>query len=342
MSGLEVAGARLRYAGPPPVDALRGADLSAPAGCLTAVVGPSGCGKTTLLRVLAGVERPDAGTVRADDRVLAGPGTHVPPEARAITLVPQEGALFPHLDVGGNVGFGLAAAPRRERRARVEELLELVGLPGAARRRPAELSGGQQQRVALARALAPRPRAVLLDEPFSALDATLRGGLREEVAGLLRAAGTTAVLVTHDRDEALSLADTVAVMHEGRVLQAGTPTEVYRCPGSAFVARLLGEAVVLPADVAGPVATCALGRVPLASAPPGASRVVVRPEQLVPDPTGAGVAAVVTGVRFRGPDVTVTLRVGGTEVTARWPSTESAAPGDTVALGVRGPVVAVV
>ena len=335
MTRLEVTGVSLTYPGPPPVEALRAVDLRVDGG-LVAVVGPSGCGKTTLLRALAGTERPGAGSIRIGDDVVEAPGTHLPAERRQVTLVPQEGALFPHLDVGGNVGFGLRAWSRGARRARVGELLDLVGLPQAWRRRPHELSGGQQQRVALARALAPRPRVVLLDEPFSALDATLRVGLREEVAGLLRAAGATAVLVTHDRDEALSLADRVAVMHEGRVLQVGDPSAVYRRPSSMWVAGLLGDTVVLAARVVDGAAETVLGRLQVVGA---GERVVLRPEQVVPDP--AGVPAVVEAVHFRGPEASVSLRLGGQVLTARWPSTELPGVGEGVTVGVRGAAVAV-
>lgn len=335
MTTIEVAGLALTYPGPPAVPALRGVDLRAEGGLL-AVVGPSGCGKTTLLRALAGTERPEAGSISLGGERVEGPGLHLPAEARAVTLVPQEGALFPHLDVAGNVGFGLRGLDRHARRQRVAELLDLVGLPGSERRRPHQLSGGQQQRVALARALAPRPRAVLLDEPFSALDATLRVSMREEVVALLREASTTAVLVTHDRDEALSLADRVAVMHEGRVLQVGEPSEVYRRPSSLWVARLLGETVEIAGEVAEGVAATVLGRIPVAG---DGERLVLRPEQVVP--TREGVPAVVEGVRFRGPEASVALRVGDTALTARWASTELPAVGDLVRVGVRGPAVAV-
>ncbi len=335
MTPIEVTGLALTYPGPPAVAALRGVDLRVEGGLL-AVVGPSGCGKTTLLRALAGTERPEAGTIAVGGEPVEGPGRHLPAEARQVTLVPQEGALFPHLDVAGNVGFGLRGLDRRTRRQRVAELLDLVGLPGSERRRPHQLSGGQQQRVALARALAPRPRAVLLDEPFSALDATLRVSMREEVVALLREASTTAVLVTHDRDEALSLADRVAVMHEGRVLQVGEPSEVYRRPSSLWVARLLGETVVVAGRVAEGVAETVLGRLPVVGA---GERLVLRPEQVVPARDGA--EAVVERVRFRGPEASVALRVGDTPVTARWASTELPAVGDRVRVGVRGPVVAV-
>jgi iron(III) transport system ATP-binding protein len=201
--------------------AVAGVDLRLERGGFLAVLGPSGSGKTTLLRMIAGFERPDAGAVHIAGRTVSGPGAWVEPEARRIGMVFQQGALFPHLTVGGNVGFG---ATRPER---VAECLDLVGLADRAGGYPHELSGGERQRVALARALAADPDVVLLDEPFSALDAGLRERLREEVAAILREAGTSTLLVTHDQSEALSLADTVAVLREGRLEQVGTPEEVY-------------------------------------------------------------------------------------------------------------------
>ncbi len=319
MSRIELAGVTRTYRGRPPVEALRGADLVVEDGSFVAVLGPSGCGKTTLLRAIAGLERADGGTIALAARVLDGPGVHVPPEARRIGLVPQEGALFPHLDVAANVAFGLAGLPKAERASRVAELLELIGLPGYERRRPHELSGGQQQRVALARALAPDPVAVLLDEPFSALDASLRTDLRDQVGATLRAAGTTTVLVTHDQTEALTMADVVAVMRDGRIVQVGPPAEVYRHPTDLWVARFLGEVVVLPGGPAGRVLAC-------------------RPEQLrpaAPDAPGAR-PALVTDVRFAGPDAMVGLDLEGAAVRARWPSTELPAAGDQVHVAVTG------
>ena len=193
-------------------------------GTIAALLGPSGCGKTTALRLIAGLERPDAGTVTVGGRELAGPGTFVAPERRRIGVVFQDYALFPHHDVAGNVAYALG---RGADPARVREVLELVGLGEHGARPVHELSGGQQQRVALARALAPTPELILLDEPFSNLDAGLRERLREEVREIIRRAGVTALFVTHDQAEALSIAETVAVMRDGRVEQLGTPEEVY-------------------------------------------------------------------------------------------------------------------
>ena len=210
------------------------------------VLGPSGCGKTTLLRLVAGFERPDGGGVEIGGAVVAGPRRHLPPEARRVGMVFQESALFPHLDVAGNIGFGL---PRRRRDARVAELVALVGLAGLHGRMPHELSGGQQQRVALARALAPDPAIILLDEPFSSLDATLRAQLRGEVRDILRAAGATTLFVTHDQAEALEISDRVAVMRAGRIEQLAAPDELYLRPINRFVAGFVGEANLLPGEV---------------------------------------------------------------------------------------------
>ena len=211
---------------------------------LLTLVGPSGCGKSTLLRLIAGLERPSSGTI-----TLGGVDvTDVPPERRRVGLVFQEHALFPHLSVGRNVAFGLRHLDRRRRIERVEEMLELVRLPGVARRYPHELSGGEQQRIALARALAPDPAAVLLDEPFANLDASLRDELRADVVAALRARGAAALLVTHDRDEALALGDRVAVMRNGAVVQVDQPEVVWRAPLDEFVAGFLGPVSLVPAD----------------------------------------------------------------------------------------------
>jgi iron(III) transport system ATP-binding protein len=321
---------------------LRGLDLVVPQGSLTAVLGPSGCGKTTLLRVVAGFERPDAGRVLLGGREVAGPAGQLPPERRGVSVVPQEGALFPHLDVGANVAFGL---PRRhpDRRGRVAEVLALVGLADLAGRWPAELSGGQQQRVALARALAPDPEVVLLDEPFSALDTDLRASVRRQVRDVLAAAGATAVLVTHDQEEALGTADQVAVMHEGRILQVGTPQQVYREPVDPVVARAVGEAFVLAAVVDGAVATTVLGPVAVlgrdAAVPGGAAgQVLVRPEQLHLVPAADGVTCAVRRVWFHGHDTTVDLVApDGSALTCR--TQGPVPPGERVGVRVVGEVV---
>jgi len=320
---------------------LRGVDLTVPQGALAAVLGPSGCGKTTLLRIVAGFDTADAGEVVIDGQVVFGPGSNVPPERRRVGMVPQEGALFPHLSVAGNVGFGL---PRGRRSTRVDEMLELVGLGGYGTRMPAELSGGQQQRVALARALAPGPALVLLDEPFSALDTGLRAALREDVRVALRVTGATAVLVTHDQQEALSTADVVAVLQGGAIAQAGSPADLYRAPRDLDVATFVGEAVVLDAVLrGGDAADCALGTLPVRAADraPGArGTVVLRPEQLLLGPPDRGVPARVEGVVFYGHDSLVRLALtdGSVSVTARTIDGHHLHINDEVGLTVSSPV----
>ncbi|MFI6499242.1 ABC transporter ATP-binding protein [Nonomuraea typhae] len=329
MSGLHVRGVSKAFGATP---VLRGAALEVADGALAAVLGPSGCGKTTLLRVVAGFERADAGSVRIGGKEVGG----LAPEKRRVGIVPQEAALFPHLSVAGNVGFGLG---RRSRSAgvaaRVEECLELVGLGGYGTRMPYQLSGGQQQRVALARALAPRPGVVLLDEPFNALDRSLRGTVRDDVRAALKKAGATAVLVTHDQEEALSMADTVAVMRDGVIVQQGTPEELYARPADLGVATFVGEAVVLAASAADGVVVCALGSLPDSGAS-GVGHVAVRPEQLVLSPGGAGV---VERVEFFGHDAAITVLLpDGGSVRARTRGVGHR-PGDRVEVRVEGPVL---
>jgi iron(III) transport system ATP-binding protein len=330
-TGLRVSGVRKSY-GPVPV--LRGIDLVVPDGGLTAVLGPSGCGKTTLLRLIAGFDTPDAGTIEIAGQVATGPA-----EERGIGYVTQEGNLFPHLTVARNITFGL---PRRERKAgaRVAELLEFVGLDaGYATRFPHELSGGQQQRIALARALAPRPRIVLLDEPFSSLDAELREATSRAVAAALAATATTTVLVTHDQADALSLATRVAVMRNGEIVQEAAPAELYRNPADRGVAAFVGDVVVLPGTARGEVAECALGTVTLAAAADGDGAVLVRPEQICLDGASGDVAAEVRDIDFYGHDAVVRLRVPRAgEVTARCPGHLLPAVGSWVHVVVRGTV----
>jgi iron(III) transport system ATP-binding protein len=283
----------------------------------------------------------DAGEVRLGGRSIATPSRHLPPHRRRVAVVPQEGALFPHLSVAANVTFGL---PRRSRSTdRVSSLLELVGLdPALAARHPHELSGGQQQRVALARALAPQPSVVLLDEPFSSLDAGLRESTRRAVADALVAAEATAVLVTHDQAEALSLADQVAVMRQGRLVQLAAPEIVYRSPTDAGVAGFVGEAVMLPASVSGGYATCELGSLAVRGTISGPARILLRPEQLVLSADGPGVEARVRDVSYFGHDASVRLELvrGGTEVLARVAGHDRPAPGTLVRLTVAGEALA--
>jgi iron(III) transport system ATP-binding protein len=288
---------------------------------------------------LAGFERPDCGSVRLGDRSLVGPGVHVAAERRRIGLVPQEGALFPHLKVEANIGFGL---PRKHRGARVAELLALLDLDGRGGRYPHQLSGGQQQRVALARALATTPEVTLLDEPFDALDAGLRSQVRGEVRQALRETGTTGLIVIHDQEEALSLADRVAVMRGGRIVQVGDPQTVYREPVDLAAARFLGEAVVIDAELAGGTARTPLGAVPVqASAGPrdGPALLMLRPEQILCRPAAdPGVRGRVLATEFFGHDSSRRIRLehGGLEVTARSLGQHPAAVGDVVSVTVEG------
>lgn len=311
---------------------------------ITAILGPSGCGKTTLLRIVAGFERADAGTVSIGERVVSGVGRPVPPERRDIGYVAQEGALFPHLNVAQNITFGLPLRERLRKR-RVAELLDLVQLDHEyARRQPHELSGGQQQRVALARALARRPAIVLLDEPFSALDTGLRAQTRAAVSSALRAEGVTALLVTHDQGEALSFADQVAIMDGGQFTQVGPGPVVYRDPADLDTARLLGPTVVLAGEVSNGRAQCALGSLTLRRPmPDGPATVVLRPEQLRPIESVGGEASagvgVVTSVAYFGADTVLTVQLStGESVDCRVPDGDQPVIGERVRLAVVGAV----
>jgi iron(III) transport system ATP-binding protein len=300
------------------------------AGELVAVLGPSGCGKTTLLRLIAGFERPDTGSVTVGERLTAGPGCFVAPERRRIGTVFQDYALFPHLPVEGNVAFGLGGRPRDERQALTRRTLELVGLQHKARSYPHELSGGERQRVALARALAPEPEVVLLDEPFSNLDASLRAGLRREVELILRDAEATAILVTHDQEEALTLADRVAVMRDGRLVQVGAPEDVYARPAGRWTAQFLGEVNVLPGVARGPGVDTELGTFDLAWPVDGTVQVAVRPEQFDLRADSRGNAEVISR-EFRGHDVLYRLRhEGGRTLLVQLPSLQLYEVGDKV------------
>jgi iron(III) transport system ATP-binding protein len=324
---------------------LEGIDLHVPAHSLTAILGPSGCGKTTLLKLIAGFADPDSGTIAFGDKPVFTATRSTPPQLRRVGYVPQEGALFPHLTVAANITFGL---PRHARRAgdRLHELLDLVGLDrGIATRFPHQLSGGQQQRVALARALAPEPSVVLLDEPFSSLDAGLREGTGRAVAAALYATGATAVLVTHDQAEALSLADQVAVMRAGRLVQLDAPATVYRQPQDTGVASFVGEAVLLPAQVRDGRADCALGTLTIRNpAKEGAAQVLIRPEQIqLHDATASlGVHATVQHVSYYGHDASVWLALlpDGPQVTVRVGGENLPSPGTPVRLTVTGDALA--
>ncbi|MGJ3509399.1 ABC transporter ATP-binding protein [Enemella sp. A6] len=337
MSNVQIRGVDKSFGANP---VLRDVSLELAAGGFMAVLGPSGCGKTTLLRCMAGFERIDAGEIRIGDRLVAGTGTHLPAHRRQVAIVPQEGALFPHLSVGENVGFGLTSMSGTARRARVEECLELVGLPGFADRRPEELSGGMRQRVAVGRALAPRPPLVLLDEPFSALDAALRVGLRKDVRAALDADGATGILVTHDQGEALSMADTVAVMNAGQIRQCGTPSEIYRQPADEWVARFVGEANVLevldrpnPRQVHTVLGTLATER--------SGAHVVIRPEQVRLTEERAEINGEVDELEYHGHDTTVRVLVGDRLIAARVMAGAGLIPepGQRVGLEITGPAV---
>jgi iron(III) transport system ATP-binding protein len=321
-----------------PVQALAATDLTLGIGTLTAVLGPSGCGKTTLLRAIAGFERIDAGTIHVSGKAVAGPGLHLPPERRRVTIVPQEQALFPHLTVAANVGYGVRRGPERDKA--VDAMLELAGLAGLGGRMPHELSGGQQQRVALARALAPEPSVVLLDEPFGSLDAALRDEIRSEVAAVLRASGATSLLVTHDQEEALSMADSVAVMRTGVIVQHGPPHEVYSRPADLWVANFVGRANILAGAARGAgTVECALGVLEVVDGPAaGAVDVVIRPEQLR---LSAGGEATVDDRRYFGHDVVVGVSLpGGERLLVRLPSAEPIPVGSAVSVACREPVLA--
>ena len=237
---------------------MAGLDLAVASGKILALLGPSGCGKTTLLRLIAGFEQPDEGQIAVGASVVSSPAGSLPPEKRRIGMVFQEGALFPHLTVEQNIGYGLPKDSGRSRR--IGEALDLVGLLGLSRRLPHELSGGQQQRVALARALAPGPDVLLLDEPFSNLDVKLRLQLQRDVAAILHESQVTAVFVTHDQQAALTVGDEVAVMNEGRLEQVGSPSAVFHSPESKFAAQFVGTVDFLPASVADGQLTCELGK----------------------------------------------------------------------------------
>jgi iron(III) transport system ATP-binding protein len=327
---------------------LRDVNLTVESGMLVAILGASGGGKTTLLRLIAGFDRPDAGEITLAGEVLAGSGVFLRPEQRGIGYVAQEGALFPHLSVADNITFGLPRAARRARH-RVTELLTMVDLPAAyADRAPQALSGGEQQRIALARALAPSPKLVLLDEPFSALDAGLRAETRLAVAAAIKAAGATAILVTHDQAEALSMGSMVGVLQNGILAQLSAPEALYRTPGNPALADFIGEAVFTTGTANAGTVHCALGELHLGpGAPEGRVEVMVRPEQIKINPaSGHGaVPAVVENVTFYGHDAVVRLNLkdalsSGSAITARVFSHAVPRPGSDVWLSVEGEVVA--
>lgn len=311
---------------------------------LLAVLGPSGSGKTTLLRIIAGLHAPSAGTIEVAGRDV----TRLRPERRGIGLVPQEAALFPHMSVARNIAYGLTSSrlSSRDRRARVESLLDLVDLPGLGDRMPHELSGGQRQRVAVARALGPKPGVVLLDEPFAALDASLRGDVRAAVTNVLREQGVPSILITHDQDEALSVSDRVAVLHEGRIEQLDVPSALYTEPATEWVARFVGDVVVLDGEVESGGVRTGLGVLPLRSPSNGVTtqepervRVMLRPEQLTLTPLDGAAQGdqpaigLVVDTAYFGHDQLVEVELaGGATVRVRTLDQHSWQRGDRVAV----------
>ena len=329
-----------------PVHALDGIELAVAAGSRTAIVGPSGSGKTTLLRIIAGFEIPDEGQVTLEGQTLADGPAIVPAHRRGIGIVSQDGALFPHLSVAENIGFGMERG-QSDRAEQINALIDMVELDrGMLDRRPHQLSGGQQQRVALARALGRKPRLMLLDEPFSALDTGLRENMRKAVARVLQNAGITTVLVTHDQAEALSFADQVAVLREGRLVQAGTPQALYLSPRDRETATFLGDAILLPAELGDGFADCALGRIETeTNGRRGRAEIMLRPEQLrfsaIADLGSATLCAGnVLDVEFGGAVCTVTLALaeasGLAPLTVKSSSVDLPDVGTTVHVSVVG------
>jgi iron(III) transport system ATP-binding protein len=338
-NGVRVAGLFKSFSTQP---VLRGVELDVPVGSFTAILGPSGSGKTTLLRILAGFDRMDAGSVVIGGRVMEDGRRFVRPQRRGIGYVPQEGALFPHLTVADNVGFGV---PRGERKG-IAHLVELVGLTGMERRYPHQLSGGQQQRVALARALAIQPKVVLLDEPFSSLDASLRDGVRRDVAHILTAANATTILVTHDQDEALGMADQIAVLNEGCVVATADPRSLYGDPSDLAAAVLIGDANVMAAEMHDGRARSVLGTVDVAPSEArsgeGSVQLLLRPEQLVlhMGPEDGRVKATVVEMQYHGHDALVRVVMdapGAPAFSARVPGDLVLTQGQTVWVTLRGP-----
>ncbi len=343
---LEVSQLEVRYAGRAQA-AVHGVTLSLKAGDIGVLIGPSGCGKTTLLRAVAGLEPVTGGEIRLTQSVVSSATLSVPPELRRIGMVFQDYALFPHLSVGRNVAFGIHQLPRAEQAARVAEVLKLVGLEGSEHRYPHELSGGQQQRVALARALAPRPQLMLLDEPFSNLDVDLRERLAHEVRGILKAAGATALFVTHDQFEAFAIGDVIGVMNEGHLHQWDDAYTLYHRPATRFVADFIGHGVFAPATLVqrgnNVVAQTPLGDLtdldecPLPSSyPAGECDVLLRADDIVHD-DHAPVQAQIVRKSFRGSEFLYTLRLAsGHTVLAHVPSHHDHALGEWI--GIRAQV----
>lgn len=312
--------------------AVANAALTLHAGRITCLLGPSGCGKSTLLRLIAGLEPVDGGEIEIGGTVVSAPGMTVAPEDRGIGLVFQDFALFPHLSVADNVGFGLKTLSASRRRERVMTLLAQFHLEALADKWPHTLSGGEQQRVAIARALARSPSVLLLDEPFSGLDGHLRASVRKSVLADLRTTGTAVLIVTHDPEEAMLIADELALMAAGRILQTGSPQECYLQPVSIEAARLLGEATILPARISGGIAHTAFGVIPAPDMPDGQAKAMIRPEALHFDK--AGVPVEVVEVRFGGAFQTVTLASQGAVITARMTGASLLSAGEQVSVSL--------
>jgi iron(III) transport system ATP-binding protein len=316
-------------------EVVRGLNFSLPRGAIGCLLGPSGCGKTTVLRCIAGFESIQAGEIRLAGRIVSGAGVMVPPEKRRVGMVFQDYALFPHLTVAANIAFGLHAAPAEDRAARVGELGELVGLSAALDKYPHEISGGQQQRVALARALAPRPELLLLDEPFSNLDIDLRERLSLEVRDIIKASAATAVLVTHDQQEAFAMADEIGVLHEGRIQQWDSPYNLYHRPANRFVADFVGQGVFLPAKaLSADQVEIELGVLKGGVLPRNGEglEVLLRPDDVVHD-DAAPTRAEVLHKAFRGAEILYTLRLAsGRKVLALVPSHHNHALGEKIGI----------
>ncbi len=324
------------------VTAVDHVSLHIPPGEIFALLGASGCGKTTTLRLLAGLEQPDEGEITLNEHLVAGPGAWIPPEQRAVGMVFQDYALFPHLTLAGNIGFALRGWSNQEKKRRIADMLDLVGLPGLDKRYPHQLSGGQKQRVALARALAARPSVVLLDEPFSNLDAAMRGTTREDVRRILQQTDATALFVTHDQEEAMLIANRMAVMHAGQVLQIDTPRAIYEHPDDPRVARFLGEVHCVPGEAHGERAASSLGDVPLRRPQHGAIELYIRPEDLTiqaadaPEATGQVIDA-----RYYGREQMIDVRLqAGPTVRVSAPYDDEFPPQTPVTVRVRRPLIA--
>lgn len=327
------------------VCATRNVNLGLAKGSMLAVLGPSGCGKTTLLRCIAGFETPDKGIINiaGKDVFNSDNNINIKAEHRRIGYVPQDGVLFPHLSVNQNIGFGL---PRNSQK-RIDEMLELVGLTGLGKRMPHEISGGQQQRVALARALAPSPSLVLLDEPFSALDAGLRTALREDVKHSLKEIGATAIIVTHDQEEALSMADMVTVMRQGSCIQTADPISLYKYPADLQVAKFVGDATIIEAEILNGVAKSPFGYLAVARGCPKECKcatIMIRPEQFVIGRNQEEIGGYVDKIVFYGRDALIHLKMdekfGMDSIRVRVMGSPVFSPGEYVGLQIDGEVMA--